>query len=144
MRSMERDRGGASLDGNTSTWGGYEERVSHPSVQAEAAGARGGEGEGLIYSVVGLSSTLGKKRTRRDDGYERLASASGGRGDEEVKEGHVHAGIGEVAVGAGGCHVERPVGGKDSIEVAFDVACRGLSALSLEGKLDVPHARFVL
>lgn len=144
MRSMERDQGGASLDGNSSIWGGYEERASRPSVQAEAAGAKGGEGEGLLCSVAGFSSAVGKKRARRDQGYDRLASASGGKGDKEVQEGRIHAGIGEVAVGPGGCHVERPVGGKDSIEVAFDVACRGLSALSLEGKLDVPHARFVL
>jgi hypothetical protein len=147
MRSTERKQGDISLpSGSAVTMGGYGEKVSPPSVRAGAAGvyvAAGGE-EGAIHAVAGYVTGLGEKMPEEGKSHEDWTSLSLEKSHIEVQEGLMDAGMGDEAEEAGDCQVGRPISEIDNLAVAFEVACRCTVELSLEGKLDITRASFVL
>lgn len=128
LRPTERGQGDMGPEGGT---------LRPPFVPVEASVYVGEE--------VEFSVSLDTKRIRRDEGQERWASASAEK-REEVQEGVIDAGIGigQMRGEAGGCHVARPLDVTDNIELGFELACRGLAELSLEGTLNIAGCRFVL
>jgi hypothetical protein len=96
--------------------------------------------EGLICPMAQLSGRSGKKRSRGGQGKEESTAVKVGEGEGGVQEGKIDAGVGRMMVEA----VDRPLDGKDNLEVAFDVGCRAITELSIEGRIDVTRVQLHL
>jgi hypothetical protein len=142
MRSVWCEEGsGSLLHSVVSTWDGYEETWVPPSVHTEPVGRE--RAPYTLWSNPPPQHSAGRGHEEEKD------RRSGPRG---AREGAMRGcrrdmgtmGSGAILVEDGGSNVERPIGRKDNIEVAFDMACRVTTELSLEGTLSIPRIRLIL
>lgn len=140
MRLIDHREGHGSVAGGaefreTVLWS--RETLNAPVVPP-AAGVymAAGREEGMAQ----LSGRSAKKRSRRGHGQMESTAVNVGEGEGGVQEGQIDAGVGRMTAEA----VDRPLGGKDNLEVAFDVGCRAITELSMEGRIDVTRVQLHL
>lgn len=144
MRSVGCEEvGGSRAHGIESTWDGYGETGKLPPVQTTESGVGRERASYTLWPNPPQQRSAGRNREEDKD------RRSGPRGAREgamrgYRRDMATLGSGAILVEDGGINVERPIGRKDNIEVAFEMACRVTTELSLEETLSIPRIRLIL